>query len=162
MIENPERLAVLGRIDLDSTELRQRLDKITERTAQRLDRPIGLVSMVFDTAQEFVGSHGLAGWLADVGGTPIEWSFCASAVASGGQYVVPDAATDARQSDNPLVTADGIRSYAGAPIVVDGEVLGAHCVMGYDPHAFTPDDLAELERGAEEISAILREYPVAV
>src|SRR5690349_8260946 len=118
MIHSPERLAVIGGIDLDDAELQRRLNAIAERTATRLHLPISLVSIVLDTAQVFLGAHGLHGWLADAGGTPVEWSFCANAVTSGRPYVVPDAAADPRQATNPLVTADGIRSYAGIPIVV--------------------------------------------
>jgi GAF domain-containing protein len=159
MIDDPDRIAVLSRIDLDDAELRRRLDVITERTARRLGQPIGLVSMVLDSAQFFIGSHGLDGWLADVGGTPIEWSFCANVVTTGEDYVVPDASADLQQATNPLVTADGIRAYAGAPIVVDGAILGAHCVLGYAAHNFSEEDLAEIRRGAEEIAAMLGAQP---
>ncbi|MEU4621997.1 GAF domain-containing protein [Actinoplanes sp. NPDC023801] len=154
----PHRFAVLAGIDLDDPELRRRLDAIAERTAHRLGQPIGLVSMVLNTAQVFPGSYGLQGWLAEMAGTPIEWSFCVNAVTSGAPYVVPDATEDVKQAGNPLVTVDGVRSYAGVPIVVDGAILGAHCVLGPDPRAFTEADLAELRRGADEISALLEEY----
>ncbi|MEV4279989.1 GAF domain-containing protein [Actinoplanes xinjiangensis] len=154
----PHRYAVLADIDLDDPELRHRLDAIAERTAQRLGQPIGLVSMVLNTAQVFPGSYGLQGWLAEMAGTPIEWSFCVNAVTSGAPYVVPDATTDIKQADNPLVTIDRVRSYAGVPIIVDGAILGAHCVLGPDPRAFTPADLDELRRGADEISALLQAY----
>ena len=159
MIDNYDRLAVLGRIDLDNPELRDRLDAITERTAARLGQPVGLVSMVLDTAQLFLGSHGLGGWLADVNGTPVEWSFCADVVTTGAPYVVPDAEADARQKTNPLVTSDGVRTYAGAPIVVDGMVLGAHCVIGFQAREFTEEDLNVLRAGAEEVAALLTRYP---
>jgi GAF domain-containing protein len=152
----PHRFAVLADIDLDDPELRHRLDDIAERTAHRLGQPMGLVSMVLNTAQVFPGSYGLQGWLAEMAGTPIEWSFCVNAVTSGEPYVVPDAVADAKQADNPLVTVDGVRSYAGVPIVVDGAILGAHCVLGPDPRTFTAADLDELRRGADEISALLQ------
>jgi GAF domain-containing protein len=158
MIDEFGRLTVLARIDLDNAELRERLDAITQRTAARLGQPVGLVSMVLDSTQMFVGSHGLEGWLSDVGGTPVEWSFCSTVVDTGEAYVVPDAEADPRQEGNPLVEFDGVRSYAGAPVVVDGAVLGAHCVFGFEAHTFTDDDMAELEAGAEEIAALLRTY----
>ncbi|MFC7529285.1 GAF domain-containing protein [Actinoplanes sp. GCM10030250] len=160
-IPTPNRFEIMARINLDDPELRRRLDSIAKRTADRLGQPIALVSMVLDTAQIFPGSYGLQGWLDELAGTPIEWSFCVNAVNSGTAYVVPDATTDAQQSTNPLVTIDGVRSYAGVPIVVDGAILGAHCVLGPNPHPFTDADLAELRRGAEEISQILRSFPLA-
>ncbi|WP_433788639.1 GAF domain-containing protein [Actinoplanes sp. CA-252034] len=154
----PDRLEIMAGIDLDDPELRRRLDGIAQRTADRLGQPIGLVSMVLDTAQFFPGSYGLQGWLDELAGTPIEWSFCVNAVKSGTAYVVPDAGNDADQSANPLVTIDGVRSYAGVPIVLDGAILGAHCVLGSDPHQFTDADLAELHRSAREISEVLQSF----
>jgi GAF domain-containing protein len=159
--DTKRRMAVLAEIDIDNPALRRQLDAITERTAKRLGRPVSLVSMVLDTAQFFAGSYGLDGWLAEVQGTPIEWSFCVNAVISGEPYVVPDAATDLLQSTNPLVTADGLGSYAGVPIVVDGAVLGAHCVLGFGPDSFGPADLEELRRSAAEVAALLEEYRLA-
>lgn len=152
------RLRMIASIDLDDPHLRQELNAITERTARRLNQPVSLVSMVLDTAQFFAGSHGLEGWLADVHGTPVEWSFCATAVETGQPYVVPDSTADARQSTNPLVAVDGLRSYAGVPIVVDGTALGAHCVIGFATHTFTDAELQELRVGANEIAAILGTY----
>ncbi|GIF26397.1 GAF domain-containing protein [Actinoplanes tereljensis] len=152
------RMAVLAGIDIDNPSLREKLDALAARAAARLGREVGLISMVLDSAQFFAGSYGLHGWLAELGGTPIEWSFCVNAVRSGRPYVVPDARIDALQSTNPLVCVDGVRSYAGVPIVVDGEVLGAHCVLGYAPAEFTPADLEELHRGASEIVELLISY----
>jgi GAF domain-containing protein len=154
----PDRFEIMASIDLDDPELRRRLDGIAQRTADRLGQPIGLVSMVLDTAQFFPGSYGLQGWLDELAGTPIEWSFCVNAVKSGTAYVVPDASIDADQSGNPLVTIDGVRSYAGIPIVLDGAILGAHCVLGSEPRQFTAADLAELRRGSAEISDVLRSF----
>ncbi len=153
-----QRMQVLASIDLDSLGLRQKLDAVTTQTAQRLGLPISLVSLVLDTAQFLAGSHGLDGWIAEAEGTPIEWSFCAHAVASGQPYIVPDAGIDAQQCENPLVTVDGIRSYAGVPVILDGQAIGAHCVIGPDAHTFTDDDLDELRRGTAEIIEILHHY----
>lgn len=150
------RLHLLAALDLDDPELRRRLDAITERTAARLHMPISLVTVVSHVAQDFISSYGLVGWLDEAQGTPVEWSFCRQAVASRGPYVVPDARVDAEQSTNPLVTQDGIRSYAGVPLLVEGEVVGTHCVLGTSPRVYTEADLAELARSAEEIAVLLR------
>lgn len=157
-LADPARLRVLASVDLDHPDLRRELDLITARTSQRIGLPIGLVSLVLDTAQFLAGSHGVDGWIAAAQGTPVEWSFCAHAVASGRPYVVTDAANDAVQATNPLVTVDGIRSYAGVPLVLDGQILGAHCVIGDSAHAFSDADLAELTGAAAEIIALLERY----
>ncbi|KUL41961.1 GAF domain-containing protein [Actinoplanes awajinensis] len=152
------RMHVLAGLDLDNPALRQRLDEITARTAGRLGLPISLVSFVLDTAQLLGGTYGVEGWIADAGGTPVEWSFCANAVESGQPYVVPDTSVDPLQSVNPLAFVDGFGSYAGVPLIVDGTVLGAHCVIGTAAHEFTDADLAELRTSADEIATVLQSY----
>jgi GAF domain-containing protein len=157
-LTDPARVLALAGLDLDDPELRRRLDAITDRTAERLGLPISLVSFVLDTAQFLGGSHGVDNWISEARGTPVEWSFCARAVETGLDYVVPDTTVDPRQAGNPLVTVDGFRSYAGVPLLFDGQVVGAHCVIGTVTHDFTDADLAELHASAGEIGALLSEY----
>jgi GAF domain-containing protein len=159
-LTDPRRLLALAGIDLDNPDLQRELDAISARTAGRLGLPIGLVSLVLDTTQVFAGSHGVGGWLAAAGGTPVEWSFCAHTVTTGEPYIVDDAVNDSVQADNPLVTIDNVGSYAGVPLVVGGQVLGAHCVIGTTAHVFTDADLAELRIAAGDIIAVLQQYPL--
>ena len=154
-----ERLREIAQIDLHNPELHERLEAITERSMARLGQPIGLVTMVLDSAQFVLGASGLEGWIIASGGTPIEWSFCARAVASREPYVVTDALVDEIQRTNPLVNFDGIRSYAGVPLKsTSGAVLGAHCVIGDRAHEYSAGEVAELESAAREIVAIIDEY----
>lgn len=158
-VADAARLRHLAGIELDDPELHARVSVIAERTASRLGRPVGLVTLVLDSAQYVLGSSGLDGWIIASGGTPVEWSFCARAVASRAAYVVNDALADPIQQHNPLVTIDGIRSYAGVPLLDDtGTVLGAHCVIGTSPHEFDEHDLAELAAAASEVVAVIAEY----
>jgi GAF domain-containing protein len=157
-LADPHRIKVLSSLDLDNPELRGRLDALTQRTATRLELPISLISMVLDTAQFLAGSYGVDGWIAAAQGTPVEWSFCAHAVAAHEPYIVPDAAAEPRLEGNPLVVADGFLAYAGVPIAIDGAVLGTHCVIGHAAREFTDADLEELHRTAEEIVDLLQHY----
>ena len=76
---------------------------------------------------------------------------------------MPDAQVDPVQQHNPLVAIDNVRSYAGVPLrTADGHVLGADCVLSSEPQDFTPDQVAELEQAAAEITAILREYEIEI
>jgi GAF domain-containing protein len=154
-----ERLSRIAEIDLLNPELVARLDEISRRTMGRLGREASYVSIILDSAQIILSSAGMSGWICHAGGTPVEWSFCGQTVALARTYVVPDALDDDLHKDSPLVTMDGTRSYAGVPLTTaDGYVLGAHCVIDSNPHLFTEDELSELQRAAQEISAILAEY----
>lgn len=157
-LDDPHRLAVLAGIDFDDPELRRQLDVIAARTAERLDAPVCLVTLLSHITQFFPGAHGLPPWLREAGGTPVEWSFCTEVVASGAAYTVTDLAAHPAHAANPLVTVDGARSYAGVPLILDGVVLGAHCVVGVAEHAYTDDELDELRRGARDVTAVLDRF----
>ncbi|WP_432511010.1 GAF domain-containing protein [Kineococcus sp. SYSU DK001] len=153
------RLEAVAAWDGSQPELKRRLDEVAARTAERLGFPLSLVSLVLDASTLFAGSHGLVGWVAEVGGVPAEWSFCTTTAVEGAPYVVTDAAVDDRQRDNPVVTEGGVRSYAGVPLRTrDGQVVGAHCVLGVEPHEFGPGEIAELERAAAELVGIFEEH----
>ena len=153
------RLGALAGYDWDHPDLRRGVDAISQRTATRLGLPVGMANIVLDTAQFTVGSHGVTGWIAEAGGTPVEWSFCAQTVMTSHPYVVANASVDPVQRHNPLVTIDGFTSYAGVPLIDhDGHVFGAHCVLGTSTHTFCDADLAELCDAAAEIMALAQRY----
>jgi PAS domain S-box-containing protein len=114
------------------------LTAITEFAAKLCDVPIALVSFVERDRQWFPARTGLS-----VTETPRESSFCAHAMQCPDIMVVPDASTDPRFRDNPLVLGEPhIRFYAGAPLVAaDGTQIGALCVIDTAPR----DELTALQ-----------------
>lgn len=153
------RLAALAGYQLDSPQQRAELDAVAAGTAADLDMPISLVTVVLDSAQLFLGSSGVTGWLAEAGGMPAEWAFCTNVVASGKPYVVNDAPHDPEHHDNPLVVMDGVTSYAGVPLVgPDGHVLGAHCVISSAPREFGCAEYDRLRDGAASAIAIMERF----
>jgi len=146
-----ERLAEIAELELLSDEVGAILDDVVREASERLDLPIAMVNIVLDDAQFFAAHHGLSGWLSEVGGTPIEWSFCANAVRSGEPFVVDDATTHPLVKDIPLVEHDGIRCYAGIPLITSrGFPVGTLCVIGPAEHRFGEDDLSTLRELADE------------
>lgn len=154
-----DRLREIATIDLKHPDLYRRIHEITDRTQERLGLPMSLVTIVLDSAQLILAASGLDGWIIASGGTPVEWSFCARAVASQEAYVVADTHVDPIQQHNPLVTIDGIRAYAGVPLLDDsGHVLGVHCVIDTHVHEFSSAELDELRRAGKEIVELFDEY----
>ncbi len=159
-VSDVRRLTAVAGYDLTSPALRAQLDAIAHRAATTLDMPVGLVSIVLDSAQFLAGRYGVGDtWFDAADGTPVEWSFCAQVVRSGEPYVVADAVSDPLQHDNPLVTLDGVASYAGAPLVdPDGQVLGSCCVIGDQKREFLDSQLEDLRVLARDVVAVLEEH----
>lgn len=128
------------------------LEDVARRAAVWLSLPQAGVSVLFDEALHFAALHGGPEWLAAARAMPVEWSFCRYAVAAGAAVVVEDTARDPRTCNNPLVYLDGIRCYAGVPLVTaGGHVVGTLCVTGTEARAFTAGDLAMLRVLAREV-----------
>ena len=135
------RVDSLRALEILDTPAEERFDRLT-RVAKRLfDVPIVLISLVDSDRQWFKSCIGL-----DVTQTPREISFCAHAILDDGILLVPDAASDERFDDNPLVTGEPhIRFYAGCPLKApDGSRVGTLCIIDRAPRTFEADDLAML------------------
>lgn len=145
------RLTAIAALELFSEENKLVLDLAARRAAERLGGKIGLVTLVTEISQNYVGQHGLTGWPAEAAGTPVEWAFCATTVRRREAYVITDAKVDVLQRANPLVGPGGALAYAGAPLItLDGHALGAVCVIADAPVAPCPDQIAELQEIATE------------
>ncbi|HEU0054936.1 MAG TPA: GAF domain-containing protein, partial [Longimicrobium sp.] len=135
------------------------LRDLAAEAAARLGLPVSLISVVLDEALHVAGFHGPAGlWLDETRGHPVEWSFCATSVRTRDAFVVEDAAAHPDHRANPLVTQDGVRCYAGVPLISSrGHVLGNLCVVGLEERAFAEADVALLrDLAAEAVRRIER------
>jgi PAS domain S-box-containing protein len=127
-----ERLKALLAYGILDTGPEQAFDDIAVLLAEAFDAPIALVNLVDADRAWFKAALGTSGMT----GSPREVSFCAHAIGSGqDQLVVPDALTDPRFADNPLVTGEPhLRFYAGRVLrTPDGIALGALCVHDVEP-----------------------------
>ena len=145
-----ERLKALHDLGLLDTPPERDFDDFVRLAAAICDVPISIVSLVDEDRQWFKSKIGL-----DVEGTTRDVAFCAHAIQQEGLFVVPDATTDPRFRDNPLVTGDsGIRFYAGAPLVTpEGQALGTLCVVDRRPRTLSSDQAAALEALARQVMA---------
>ncbi|GIE74304.1 hypothetical protein Aph02nite_02540 [Actinoplanes philippinensis] len=155
----PERIREIAGYDLFDPDLRTSLDALAQRSAGLLEAPVSLVSVVLDTSQFIIGSHGVAGWVAETQGVPAEWAVCTHTVLAGEPYAVIDGPTDPRHADNPFLQMTGLRSYLGVPLTGSGgHSLGAHCVIDARPRIFSDVDRAVLADGAEKAMKLLDAY----
>jgi GAF domain-containing protein len=132
-VNEAQRLTALRCSGLLDSAPSESFDRITWLTAEILDVPIALVSLVDANRQWFKSRVGL-----DASETPREVSFCAHAVHSRELLNVPDATRDPRFAGNPLVTGvPHIRAYVGVPLLSrDGHAIGTLCAIDTRPRSF--------------------------
>jgi diguanylate cyclase (GGDEF)-like protein len=133
------RLKSLHAMQLLSTPAEADFDRITRVVADHFGTPIALFSLIDRDRQWFKSRIGL-----DVAETPRETSFCGHAILGNDVFVVPDARTDSRFADNPLVTGTpSVAFYAGVPVENEqGHKIGALCVIDHKARTFTPQQQA--------------------
>jgi signal transduction histidine kinase len=78
---------------------------------------------------------------------PLGRGFAGRVAASAAPVVIDD--VDRADIFNPILREKGIKSLLGAPLTVNGTVIGVVHVGMLTPRAFTPDDVDLLERVAE-------------
>ena len=146
------RLQEIADLGLLSSAIDPILQDVAARAAAAIGLPVSLVSVVLDEALHVAGSHGIDGlWLGETRGHPVEWSFCATSVRTREPFTVEDATAHPYHRTNPLVTQDGVRCYAGVPLISSrGNVLGNLCVVGLEERSFTVAELEMLRALAQE------------
>lgn len=161
-VRHPERLADVARLGLDREEDRHYLHDIVERAALTLGTPFAVLDVLLDDAQVFLAATGpMPEWIREAGGTPLEWAFCLPLVRDRVARAVTDLAADPMFQDNPLVTVEGVRSYAGAPLISrNGHVLGGLCGLDVRPREFGPAQLDNLRELAGEAAGRIEEHAV--
>jgi len=133
-VNESHRLRELERYGLDDGTDDPDLCRILQLTADVLQTPIGMISLVEENRQRFLCRHGL-----EARSTPRDMAFCAHTIACDGPLVVADAQRDERFANNPLVLGPPhIRFYGGVPLRTRrGYNLGTLCVIDTSPRVFS-------------------------
>jgi diguanylate cyclase len=128
--DEASRLSALHGLGVLDTPPEPELEALVKAAALVCGVPISLVSLVDMNRQWFKANVGLP-----VSETPREVAFCSHAILGRGLFEVPDASSDPRFVNNPLVTgAPDIRFYAGAPLrMSNGAQVGTLCSRASSP-----------------------------
>ena len=127
--DEPERLRTLRALNVLDSRSEPFSHSVSAAAASIANTPIGAVTLVDADRLTFKGACG-------VGDDPMPRAdaFCAHTILASDPLLVTDMEADARFADNPLVTGGPhLRFYAGFPLIVDGQPVGALCVL--DDHA---------------------------
>ena len=151
-IQDRARLLEVARLGVDVEVPREYLTELVEQVAAEMDTPFAMVTGLLSDAQVFLAGRGpVPAWVAEVGGTPIEWAFCSPLLREQEARYVNDFTADAEFQDNPLVTLEGIRSYIGAPVISSrGLILGSLCGLDTRPREFDAEQLTAVQDLADE------------
>jgi len=135
------RLQTLRSFDILDTPQEERFDRLTRMARRLFDVPIALVSLVDKDRQWFKSRIGLP-----VSETPRDISFCGHSILGEEVFIIPDASSDERFQDNPLVIdKPNIRFYAGCPLrALNGTQMGTLCIIDDKPRDFSEADLSAL------------------
>jgi GAF domain-containing protein len=155
-LDDPVRVVTARRIEARYQNPSPVFDRLTLIAAELLDAPVALLSVVEPDGQFFLGAHGLPENLSSQRRTPLEYSICQYAVASGAPFIVTDASREPRLAANRAVRELGVAAYAGIPVIQPRWlVLGALCVIDFVSRDWRDDQLTLLDTLANLCSAEL-------
>jgi hypothetical protein len=127
------RLLALRQLAIMDTDPEYRFDRLTRLCTQLFGVPIAAISFIDQDRQWFKARTGL-----EISGSARSDALCNMTIQGEGIFVVENARTDCRTSDNVFVTGDpNVQFYAGHPIVANGQRVGAVCIMDTKPHELT-------------------------
>lgn len=135
---------VLRRLGLLDTPPQESVDRLTRLVSRLLEIPVSMVSLIDSERQFFLSQTGLGEPWAARRETPLSHSFCKHVAAEGRRLVVEDARLDLELADSQAITELGVIAYAGIPLLVEGECIGALCAIDTKPRVWEPEDLAVL------------------
>ncbi len=142
IIQNPDRLAVLHRLELLDSPTEAAFDRLTSLASKIVKAPVSLVSLVDADRQFFKSFVGLAEPWASKRETPISHAFCQHVVAQNEPLIVNDAREHPLVYDNMGITELDIVGYLGMPLTLhDGTGLGSFCVIDHKPRTWTPEEI---------------------
>lgn len=151
-VREPERLAAVTRSGLLETGREHSFDRFTDLAAEVTGATRACITLVDADSYIYKSTVGVPEGAPRAG--RVEDSFCRYVVGSSKPFVVDDARTDPRSSDNPAIEIDAVVAWAGYPIEdAGGWVLGTFCLVATEPYVWTDTDLHVLATLAQAVSS---------
>lgn len=150
---------LIKQLQIVDTPAEQEFDELVKLASYICGTPTSLVTFLEPDRQFHKARVGF-----ELGEIPLSQSFCQYACASGKQaMIVEDATKDSRFANNPLVTEDGVRFYAGVPISGEDSAvpLGALCVLDKKARTLDQGQRSALEALANQAEQLLKQRVAA-
>jgi diguanylate cyclase (GGDEF)-like protein len=151
MAPDAARLGVLHETRLLDSPPERAFDRLTRLASGLIGAPTALVSLVDERRQFFKSAIGLGEPWASKRETPLSHSFCQYVVKDKAPLVVEDARKESKLATNGAVADLGAIAYAGMPLVVHDQAVGALCVIDSSPRKWSAEQLQVLSDLAESV-----------
>lgn len=145
-VRDPVRLHALRKLGLLDTPTEPAFDRLTRLASRVLHAPVATITLVDEDRQFFVSGVGVGEPWASARQTPLSYSFCHHAIASGQPLIIADTRAHPLGHANRAVAELDVIAYAGIPLKLDtGDIPGVLCVMCHEPRAWSADDISTLQ-----------------
>ena len=168
-LRRPERLRALERANLLDTPPEEPYDHLARFTAQLLDVPIVLISVLDNQRQFYKADVGLPAPLSTTRHIPVTHSFCQWVITANDDLVVEDARRHLVLCTNNVAKEAGVVAYAGVPLRAEAdETIGSFCAVDVKPRRWDPKELralhdaADVARGVTAVRQASRLPPVTL
>jgi eukaryotic-like serine/threonine-protein kinase len=136
-----ERLDAVRRYNLLDTPPDGAFDRITALAARLFSVPMAMVTIVDEDRIWLKSHHGI-----QVEEVQRQRGFAMSGGLHDETLIIEDTATDPRVTRSAADRDDGIRFFAGVPLITpDGQNIGSFAILDREPHPFPPESVATLE-----------------
>ncbi len=136
-LADPSRLEAVSRTGLLDTPPQECFDRVTRLAARGTKAPVAFLSVLDRDRDFYKSSFGLKPDLREIKGE----TFCHHALLADGPLVINNTRADEIYMRVPTVQALGIAAYLGVPLRLNDLVIGALCVVDFEPREWDADDI---------------------
>ncbi|WP_293012287.1 PAS domain S-box protein [Mongoliibacter sp.] len=147
-----QRLTKLRSLNILDTLPEEEYDDITSLAAFICQTPISLITLIDEKEIFFKSCSGI-----DLDKIPLDESVCKYVFDNPNEpLIIPDLGKDDRFKDLPILKNNpDLTFYAGFPIVMDGIVLGALCVLDSKPRQLGDEQLLSIKKLQNQVVKLL-------
>ncbi len=150
-IQDADRLAALYTYDAIGKPSETAFDDLTRLAAHICQTPAARTTLVDHDFQYFISSFGV-----EKAQEPVEKGLCPIAVYQARPLIILNALSDDRFKDHPFVIEQGVRFYAGIPLITPGgHAIGTLCVFDYLARDIKKAQVSNLKALARQVMSQL-------
>ena len=147
-----EHIGAITEAALAHLDLNDLLDELLTRVRAILGADTAAVLLLDEDANELVAraAKGLEEEVEQGARVPVGRGFAGRIAAEVRPIFLPEVTS--RNVVNPILLQKGVKSLLGAPLIVEGDVIGVLHVGTLSPHEFSEDDVELLQLAADRIA----------